>query len=101
VGGAPTTPAPWCAVPKFDFQPLDPNGSLSWPNFDYEPLPRRMVLASVLADPPSVDARTVPEGLNSYRRCHQTDRPEHPSAGYGERIDSGGNHIANGGSLSP
>lgn len=101
VGGAPTTPAPRLPVPKFDFQTLDPNGSLSRPNFDHQPLPRLMVLASVLADQPSVYARTVPKGLHSYYRCHQPYRPKHPSAGYGECIDGGGNHIANGGSLSP
>ena len=95
MGGAPAAPAPWFAVSKFDLQTFDPNGSLSGPHFDYETLPRRMGFTSVLADPPRVDARTVPERLHRDHRCHQPDHAKHPSTDYGERIDSGGNHIGN------
>lgn len=95
VGGAPATPAPSLAIPEFDFQPLDPNWSLSRSNFDYETLPGPMALAGVLTDPPRIDARTVPERLHRDYRCQEPHRSEHPSTGYGERIDSGGNHIGN------
>jgi hypothetical protein len=95
MGGAPATPPSSLAVSEFDFQPLDADGSLSRMNFNHETLPRSMALASILTDPPRIDARTVPERLHRDHGCQQTHRSEDPSTGYGERLDSRGNHIGN------